>query len=229
MMTTIVVIGILLLISLVGLFKLLLNRNRIYQSYSFVREYLRKFYEFSTSQDFDDENYVWLTKNVYSIQAELGDFGVASYKPAFENYYIRNYQIFLNILPEIRRARTSSSVFSSGLESTALRENVMICAEALTRYSGVLENRGETITRSLRNPLVWFREGIGVILLFPIFILEWFGILSISVTNRIAYSFIFRIISGIFALIGFLSAIMSIVLGWHEFLERVLSLWQKFV
>jgi len=68
---------------------------------------------------------------------------------------------------------------------------------------------------------VWFREGFREILSVPIFILSWFGIISNRTVNSIKDSLIYKVISGLIALVTLISGVVTIVVGYDQTLEFV--------
>ncbi len=74
--------------------------------------------------------------------------------------------------------------------------------------------------RDLRNPIVWFREGVAVILLLPVRLLRSLGLLSESGSASVARSALFRLVAGLVALIGLLASFIELVLGRSQRLQR---------
>jgi hypothetical protein len=182
MITAIIISGI-LVIFIIGFVQVYNRHNRVVKKIDFAGEYRNKFVEFankyfkthdrwSRSGDLDGELYVWLTMNVSKIQSYVGSFGVMSYKPAFQNYMINNYQIIINTIPKFREGQVHD--FDVGSVD-----------DCLLRYIGHLEDYSEETQRNLRNPIIWFREGFRELLSIPIFILSWFGIISNRTLNSI--------------------------------------------
>lgn len=163
--------------------------------------------------NFDGEQYVWLTMNVSKIQNYVGSFGVTAYKPAFQNYMIKDYPIILNTIPKFREGQVKSLDVGS-------------VDDCLLRYIGYLEDYQKGTQRNLRNPIIWFREGVKEILSMPIFILNWFGIISSRTLNSVKDSLIYKVISGFIALVTLVSGIVTIIVGYDQtlkFINRILG------
>jgi hypothetical protein len=231
MITAIIISGI-LVIFIIGFVQVYNRHNRVVKKIDFAGEYRNKFVEFankyfkthdrwSRSGDLDGELYVWLTMNVSKIQSYVGSFGVMSYKPAFQNYMINNYQIIINTIPKFREGQVES--FDVGSVD-----------DCLLRYIGHLEEYQKDTQRNLRNPIIWFREGFREILSIPIFILSWFGIISnrtlnsikdsliYKVTlNSIKDSLIYKVTSGLIALVTLVSGIVTIIVGYDQTLKFI--------
>ncbi|MBU6186613.1 MAG: hypothetical protein KGQ16_09410 [Cyanobacteria bacterium REEB444] len=204
---------------IIGFAQVYNRHSRVVKKIDFAGEYRNKFVEFankyfqtydrySRSGDFDGELYVWLTMNVSKIQNYVGSFGVMSYKLAFQNYMINNYQIIINTIPKFREGQVEN--FDVGAVD-----------DCLLRYIGYLEEDSKDTLKNLRNPIVWFREGFREILSVPIFILSWFGIISNRTVNSIKDSLIHKVIAGLIALVTLVSGLVTIVVGYDQTLEFV--------
>ncbi|HDP75996.1 MAG TPA: hypothetical protein ENN49_09030 [Bacteroidales bacterium] len=224
MITILIILGILTVV-VIG-FVLVYNcHSRVIKRIEFAVEYRNKFIEFankyfknydrwSRTGDFDGELYVWLTMNVSKIQNYVGSFGEMTYKPAFQNYVINNYQIIINTIPKFREGQVEN--FDVGLVD-----------DCLLRYIGHLEEYSKNTNKNLRNPIVWFREGFKEVMSIPIFILSWFGIISNRTVNSIKNSLIYKVISGLIALVTLVSGIVTIIVGYdqtREFIKKILGL-----
>ncbi|MGO9613602.1 MAG: hypothetical protein ACLPX5_11270 [Dissulfurispiraceae bacterium] len=150
----------------------------------------------------------------------MGPHGiVANYRPPFQNYMIKNYPLVLNVLPELRKALEDAL-----LPDRLAGEYANLLQEALIRYVGTLEDISEKQHREMKNPVIWLREGIRSIISFPILLLSWLGVISETKALTISSSFFLRLLSGFFALIGFVSAIVTIALGWRQFREMIIRI-----
>ena len=218
MTTTIIIIGI-LLIFLIGFIQLFRNHSNTIKKHEFASEYRNKFIEFankyfeqydrySKSGNLDSELYVWLTKNVSKIQSNVGNFGVMSYKPAFQNYMINNYQLIINTIPKFREGQVENF-------------DVTSVDDCLLMYIGHIEELSEETLKNLKNPIIWFRVGFQEIISIPLFVLNWFGIFSKRTVNGIMESTFYKILTGIIALITLLSGIVTIIQGKEKTIEFI--------
>lgn len=218
MVTAIILIGC-FLVFLIGFIEVYKQHSRVIKKIEFASEYRNKFVAFgkkyfknyehwSRSANLDSELYVWLTMNVSKIQKYLGSFGVMSYKPAFQNYMINNYQIIINTIPKFREGQVE-------------KFDVGAVDDCLLRYIGHLEEYSKETLRNLKNPVIWFREGFKEIISIPIFILNWFGIFSSRTVNSIMDSIIYKILTGIIALVTFVSGLVTIILGYDQTIEFI--------
>jgi hypothetical protein len=222
-MVTALIISGLIIVLLTGLILTFRRHSKILKDLDFAREYREKFVEFvnhyfknndrwSNKGNIDGENYVWLTMNVNKIQNKVGGFGIMTYKPAYQNYMINNYQLIVNTLPLFREGKVENFDANS-------------VDDCLLRYLGHLENNTQETFKNLKNPIIWFREGIREILSIPILLLSWFGIFSTRTVNRIIDSTFFKIIAGLFALVTFISGVVTIIVGYEE----TLAFFQRFL
>jgi hypothetical protein len=218
MTTTIIILGI-VLIFLIGFIQVFKSNSRVLKKHEFASEYRNKFIDFTNkyfknydrwnqSGNLDGELYVWLTKNVSKIQNSVGQFGIMDYLAPFQTYQISNYQIIINTIPKFRDGQVKDFDVNS-------------VDDCLLRYIGYLEEHNKETQKNLRNPIIWFRIGFQEIISIPLFILNWFGIFSKSRVNGIMGSTIYKIFTGIIALITLLSGIVTIIQGKEKTIELV--------
>lgn len=150
------------------------------------------------------------------IQQELEMDGVLNnfYDP-LHGMYCRNYQLFMNIMPEIRIAVSERN---SIIMSERIDQLMGMCEDALKRHIGNLKRAIENEKKGFFNPIICLGEGIRWIVGLPVDILCWVGIYSVGRSRKIKTGIIFKIISNVVVGIGLISSIVTIVLGWDEFL-----------
>lgn len=218
-MITVLIIAGILTTFVVGFFQVYNLHSRVVKKMGFVSEYRAKFNKFTEryfetydrwnrSGNLDGELYIWLTMNVNKIQKYLGSQGVMEYIAPFQTYKISNYQIITNTIPKFR----DNSVTDFDVNSVD---------DCLLRYIGYLEGIINQNMENLKNPIIWFREGFREILSIPIFILNWFGIISSRNVSSIKDSFIFIVIAGLISLITLISSIVTIIVGKDQTIEFI--------
>lgn len=218
MITTLIILGIMALL-VVGFFQVYNLHSEVDKKITFANEYRNKFNQltnkyfktydnWSRSGNFDRELYVWLTMNVNLMQEYLGSHGVMEYIAPFQTYRISNYQIVINTIPKFR----DGSVKDFDINSVD---------DCLLRYIGYLEGIINKNKKNLKNPIIWFREGFREVLSIPIFILNWFGIISSRTVSSIKNSLIFKAISGLISLITLISSIVTIIVGKDQTIEFI--------
>lgn len=223
MITAIIIIAI-LIVFIIGFIQVYKRHSNVIKKVDFASEYRNKFMEFANKyfgdqsqwnheKKIDSELYVWLTMNVTKIQGSLGSLGVMDYMAPFQAYKVSNYPIIINTIPKFR----DGNVTGFDVNSTD---------DCLLRYMGFLDDHIKETAKNLRNPIVWFREGFREVLSVPIFLLNWFGIISTNTVNSIKNSLIYKVVAGLIALVALLSGIVTIVVGYDQtmqFINRVLQ------
>ena len=93
--------------------------------------------------------------------------------------------------------------------------------DCLLRYLGVIEKALISIRKKIKNPIVWFKEGFQEIISLPLYIFNWFGILSDNSVSKLTTNAIFKIFSGIGGLVAFASGIVTIVQGKDQIISFI--------
>lgn len=216
-MITPIIISCILTVFVMGFVLVYKRHSRVVDKIEFASEYRNKFIEFSNKYfetydrwsragDFDGQLYVWLTMNISKIQGNLGTFGIMDYIAPLQSYRVSNYQVVINTIPKFR-------------DGTVKDFDVNSVDDCLLRYIGYLEEYNQDAQKNLRNPIVWFREGFREVLSIPIFILNWFGIISNRTANSIKDSLIYKVISGLIALVTLVSGLVTIIVGYQSTIE----------
>ena len=208
----------------------LIKRNRIAAynrrcefTFNFNNNFFDMANDLFTTFRFDNQKYNMVIRDIDRIQEELGADGVLSeFRDPLRGMKGRNYQLFMNIMPEIRSAVS--------MDNSIMRERINqlmgLCEDALKRHIGNLERAMELEKKNLYNPSTCLGEGIRWIVYLPVDILNWLGILSANRGEKIKANIIFRVISNVIVFIGLISSIFTIILGWDDFL-LILNRWIK--
>lgn len=194
----------------IGFVALLRSASKLAADLAFAAEYREQFHTF-VDQD-NSYAYAWLTLNANRMQAQMGSQGLMTFKPPFANHMVRNYPVVLNVLPEIRKCLADQL-----LSRNLLSEYASLFDEALMRYQGSLREQHQQAISLTKNPVVWLASGIRSVLAVPLWFLASAGVLPRSFASRIVGSSIFRLLSGLAATVGFISAIVGLVTGWEQF------------
>ncbi|GMT50303.1 MAG: hypothetical protein IEMM0008_1842 [bacterium] len=91
--------------------------------------------------------------------------------------------------------------------------------DTIVRYIGTVEDEKEEQVSFLKNPFIWIREGVKTIIALPVSTLFWFGLISGWTLRSITHHIMFKTISLLALVIGILSGLMSMILGWDKFLK----------
>ena len=129
-----------------------------------------------------------------------------------------NYQIVLNLIPEIRR-ELGDNILSID-KSTAIDYAGMV-SDSIIRYIGDLSDQLDVIQKELRNPIIWIREGFSWVMLLPLLLLYWIGLIGGSFVEKVSNNPLFKILAGIVTLLGVASTNMTIIMGWDAFVTAV--------
>lgn len=200
-----------------------IKRKRI-ESYNkraeFTVDFNNTFFDFAnevfTTRRMNSEKYNAVMKDVDKIQEELGMDGVLNeFVDPLRGIQGRNYQLFMNIMPEIR---TALSNMGYSIMDERINQLMGLCEDALRRHVGNLDRAIEQEKKGLWNPITCMGEGIRWIVCLPVDILQWAGLYSTGRSRKIKTSVIFKAISNLIVFIGLISSIVTIVLGWDEFL-----------
>ena len=161
--------------------------------------------------------YIDCIRNVNAIQEELGDDGVlAEFVDPLKNVCGKDYQLLVNNLPEMK-------FFSEQFDNSIIRQRLQqlfdLCDDAMIKHLGALERQIEDESKKLWNPFSCFSKGVRWLIGLPLDILYWMGIISEHKNSAIQSKTAFKWLGHIVSLVGFISSIMGIILGWEEFLS----------
>lgn len=216
-MTLIFIIA-LVIILIVGFIDLLIDLISVKRQLEFFEEFHNKYIKFANyyikNNSVENELYYWLTKNSSKAQSELGTNGLIDYRPAFANYIYKNYPYIVNTLPQFRTGEIQ------GADITTLDD-------MLVRFIGIIEEWRNKRFKKIRNPIIWFRIGMQLILSIPILVLYWLGIIGSKSKNRLLYHLIFKVFVGLTSLVTLLSGVVTIIVGKEKFLEFIKNLINK--
>ena len=210
-------IGICIILIIIGLIVNIVNIRKRVNEYNFANEYYEKFQRL-VSDVFEKKNiknkeYAWLMSNCDKMQYILGEAGIISFTQ-FNKYY-KNIPILLNIMNEITSYINDPFVGDDEIKM------VNWCQNAFLRKTGILNEYIQNEPKKLVNPFYNLSSGIRFILLIPIGILNSIGLISNDGKSKIGNNIIIRMLSGIISLLTILSVIITIVVGWNDFLRIV--------
>lgn len=172
-------------------------------------EFQWKLFEFVDSRGRNNEAYTWLLQNSYRMQEILGAFGImSSLRVPFSNYVYKNYPVILNFIPQVRE---------SFQQLSPTNDHGIMIAECLERFMGYEAHLIDTLQKEKHNPVIWIRDGVQWILGFPILLLKSLGLLNPR-GYKVANSLV-QVFSGLVTLIGLISSVMGIVLGFSDFMN----------
>lgn len=203
-----------------GLLRLIREKKRISDCSALAVDFMEHLRDYVHSGGSDLESYRWLIYRSNKMQLQLGFSGIyASYRPPYANFQYSNYPIILNMLPDLRHA-LDDSILSGG---PVVNQYSMALQDTIVRHLGSLHDQDDFNDKALRNPVVWLREGVRTVVALPLTLLGWLGALGESTVSRLLSGRTFKAVSAFVAVVGFVSAVMGIVLGWEQFVQMVLT------
>lgn len=184
----------------------------------FLREFQNKFTKLANTMDFtanfgtsyslDHQLYNWLSRNSVKAQKLVGWHGIGDVIAPFQIWKARNYQFIINTIPKLR-------------EGMVHYNEITMVDDCLTRCIGDEEEAEQDLMRDLKNPIKWLQHGVRLVIGFPVRLLKWFGIIPDYLFSYLTHNWIFKLLSGLIALVGFVGGVVGIVTGWDKFLQIV--------
>lgn len=213
------VIGIIILGFIVKMIELRDLNKRI----NFTSDYHNKFVtlvnEITSKKSFNQNLYYELTSDVIAMQAELGADGVYSHvTDNLNGYSAKNYQMLINFLPELRNVLND---YSNSIMMIRYDHSAKACDDMFIRHLGTLNRLEENYRKNIFNPFSCFSSAMRFIVSLPILILHWFGFISTEKTRKVKHNWFIRFLGFIITLIGFISAIITICIGWNDFMKII--------
>ncbi|WPQ61231.1 hypothetical protein SIO70_23000 [Chitinophaga sancti] len=227
MSITIIIILSFSFVFILGFTKIFKRLRSLNTDYDFAYEFRNKFNEFANKYfehadgiyqrgELDSTLYTWLMMNANKIQSILGRIGILHYIGPFQRYEVPNYQVVLNTLPKFRAGTIEAF-------------DVHYTDDCLLRYLGSMENGIKKVQPSLKNPIIWLKQGFQELFSLPLYILNWFGILSDKSILKITANAFFVILTGFGGLIAFLSGVVTIIQGKDQTIELIRKIWPTFL
>lgn len=189
---------------------------RLNNNIDFSNEFLNKFRLFIESKCRDNITYEWILKNSTHMQEILGSHGIMSYKDSYANYIINNYQIIINIIPEIVQTALSSH---SSLFGEALNTKTRTISEVILRYIGATEDARSIYISRIKKPFHLFSDGWFIVISIPLKILRSFGIISSGIYSTVGTSIIYKLILFVAFCLGIYADILSVKQGHPSFFD----------
>lgn len=216
-----VVAGIVVALIGLGAIEKFFRISRLEERRKYTLEYREKFVMYCndavSTGNINSSNYHELMKDSNKIQRELGSDGIISmYRDQLAGFQTRNYPIFLNFFNEFRFYLRDRALFCD-------RINLLVgnCDEALLKHIGTLEEAINIGKKRILNPIFCFSNGISFIVSLPVKVFEWCGIINNVASSRVLESKVLFIIEKLVTIICLLSSIITIVVGWEQFVSIV--------
>ena len=211
----------LLAIAGVGWWRLRRGLSNIIDSKSFLIDFHKALADYVQSGGKNQEAYTNLVSWSPRMQAALGSYGVGSYQAPYAGVIVHNYQIILNMIPDLRRWLDDDFKFISTRPANDVANTIR---DTLLQHDGILSEALEDVQKELANPTIWFREGARWLVLFPLNLLSWFGIIGGSTASRVGGSWIVKLAISVSSVAIFLAALSTIIAGWDGFVGFIKGL-----
>ena len=221
-MDKIIIIGILILIIIIGHIIKRVKLRKIQESKNFIIEYnniLGEYLNKLVKDNFDSKKYNYLVGKSKKAQIEMGENAILDiYEDPLKGFRATNYQFIVNFIPETLEFR---STINNMISRERFNQQVICVSSMFIRHINDCDEQEEKIKQEMFNPFSCLAELIRYILVFPLNLLYWFGIISKTTTMKISSSMIIKLLGFLITLIGFISSIMGIILGWDEFINII--------
>lgn len=220
-MDKIIPISIVAVIIILGFITKSIDLNTTLKRIDFTNSYRNKFIDLvngAMSQNtFNQQLYYELTTDVKAMQFELGSDGIIAYvADNLKGFSTQNYQLLVNFLPELRNVLSERDNY---IMMNRYNQSAQNCDDMFIRHLGTLKQMEKAIRKNLFNPISCFSEGIKSIVSLPILIFHWLGFTSVETTYKIKRNWFVKLINMLITFVGFLSGLMSIIIGWSDFLK----------
>ncbi|MFP6333470.1 hypothetical protein [Bacillus subtilis] len=210
------IIGIVVALMLVGFIREVLSLRRLGKDIEFLIQYSSNYVKYCNTylgkgvgSDEEISLYNRIISDAPKAQGLLLDAGYIDYKPAGSLYYIKNYQVLVNTVQLLRNPLTR--------EDFEMLFNILVMQ--VSRYNEFFNNK----KKGILNPIILLREGVQFFVTLPISLLYWTGLIEYSTQYKLSNNFIVKFLNFLIILIGFISAIFTIVLGWEQFKEFLIK------
>jgi hypothetical protein len=208
----------------VGFARLRHRRSELVEDVKFGAEFMEHLQVFFRSRGKDNAAYAWLTQNSLRMQRELGAFGwLTAYRRPFDSIVHNHAAVITTLLPELYGEL--NNVGYSGPNEIAVAQMQQTLQEVIIRHGGLLQERDQAIVRDLRNPVIWFREGVRAVVYLPVSLLTWLGLAPAASADRVSGSFLGRFLTGVIGVVTLVAALVTIAVGWDEFASKIAALW----
>ncbi|SEF52500.1 hypothetical protein SAMN04487919_101472 [Bacillus sp. ok061] len=206
------IIGVTLVLILVGFIKNVMRLIKLNKNIEFLGQYTKNYVEYCNSylgkeirSEEENKVYIKLIREAPKAQLLLMDAGYVDYKLAGTWSYISNYQILINTVQTLRNPP------AFGREEYEMLYNILVMQVSR------IDELGETTRKEIFNPIILLREGVQFFVTLPISLLFWTGLIKYSTQYKLTNNFFVKLVSFLIIIIGLVSSIFTIVLGWEQF------------
>ena len=200
-----ILLGGFLVICVIGFAKQLININQNSKEASFLNEYRNRFIDFVLHKN--PEAYHYLFQNFRKAAYIMGADGMmGKLHLPFENGYHLNVHVL--------------SILSQVLEGS-LPGGEKIIDEAILRAHGWRSELHTQLVKKILNPFCDFYVGLNWIIMMPFIILSYLLTGKNRINNSGFLVVVLRVFASIIQALAILSSIITVVVGWEEFVKIV--------
>lgn len=206
-------IGSFIVIAICGYMKQKKRRNALINHCDFLVNYRNQFIQYANESD--PEAYRYLNQHMTKAQDYLGAVGIIDkLRLPFENVYHFNVPV-LAMLSHIASYKDNDLPYN---------EYARMIDDTLTRAVGDHEDAIECLGKKIHNPFYCFYIGFNAFFSLPFIAVSY----MLTGENRIESNKVLRVVlkatATIVQVLGLLSALITIVVGWEDFLV-IISNW----
>ena len=209
-----IIIGMILALILIGFVSVYSKYNSFNNKLNTLNNFTSKFIECANSvlsekrNGIKSDTYVDILNQSYNIQGLMGSVGLVDYYDPITRLLQRNCPIVINFVQLLPKSQYHT-------------EEIMILQNCLHMRMGQFEKILNEIEKDVKNPLILLREGVQTIVVFPLTLLQWSGLLNYQTKYKIGNSMVVKFLSFIIVVIGLVSSIVTIVSGKQTIVDIV--------
>jgi hypothetical protein len=203
-------LGVFVLISIIGIIDQVVVLSKRKKETDFIIQYLESLKKIYNG---DSTQYGFIMENYNKAQRLLGVNGIiAKLRLPFEKGYHINVPV-LNLL--------SDMLDKSYYNEDSSRESYNMICQAFLRTLGDYNEAQNKLINGIKNIFVDFFKGFNLIIASPFLLISYmfFNKNIFKSTKAKPYVTVFILISRLIQLIGVISGIITIILGWSDFID----------
>ena len=208
-----IVIGIFIAIAICGFVKQKKRRNALLSHRAFLVDYRNRFIEYVNRTDLTA--YQFLNQHLSKAQKYMGSIGILEkLRLPFENVYHVDVPV-LALLSHIATNKENNLPYN---------DYARMIDDTLTRAVGDHEDAIERLEKKIRNPFHCFYIGFNAIFSLPFIAVSYMFTGENHIESNNVLRVVMKVTATIIQALGLLSAVITIVIGWEDFLTIFLSL-----
>jgi hypothetical protein len=221
--------GVIVSLMLIGFIIKIISIRGLSKDINFINEYGNGFSDYISefiSRDFsiffkntgyknpnrEAELYSRLIGDMGKAQRIVGTNGIMyNYHRPGASYMYKEYQLIVNTVNRLRFPDING-------EDMQMVQNILI----MTQNEKV--ELQDMYFKQCKNPFSLLRDGVNFIVTLPISILYWSGLMNYRTFSVLTNNWFMRFVNGLIILIGLISSIITIILGWEQtmlYVERL--------